>query len=418
MNTGKDSMTNFDQRLRDAGISPEDVETQIQSPDTALLLTSRELILVDGERLQRGRLRDITGVKIVKTGELNVRSAAETLIEGNVLGFERTERKMFFDAVKDATARAKASVTGAAMPAPSLLDNMPPPPSYSNAPAVTSTADDWRALTAAAAANNAADTPMKSAAAEEFPVPFPDAEQKAFSEWDDPVEAVVPQASQAQSLGDADPWASAKQTFEVEPEKSSGQADGAHFTPSSSGDLQSASSHNMSSESSSAAADSGWNDPFEHAPSDANALNLAADNRAMPAAVSTNNDWGGDTLNASSALGMEKSDMERKVSIITNDNTPTLLAVSRWLKIMAALFFLSGAAFTATLFPQGNSSPLGYFVLLAALFASILFSLMAWGLSELLSAFAANAQDMRAIRRATLGQIRAARFLFSAACAF
>ena len=70
---------------------------------------------------------------------------------------------------------------------------------------------------------------------------------------------------------------------------------------------------------------------------------------------------------------------------------------------MAALFFLSGAAFTATLFPQGNSSPLGYFVLLAALFASILFSLMAWGLSELLSAFAANAQDLRAIRRATLG---------------
>jgi hypothetical protein len=396
-------MTNFDQRLRDAGISPEDVETQIHSPDTALLLTSRELILVDGERLQRGRLRDITGVKIVKTGELNVRSAAETLIEGNVLGFERTERKMFFDAVKDATARAKASVTGAAMPAPSLLDNMPPPPSYSNAPAVTSTADDWRALTAAAAANNAAENPgtftppaiapVSEPEAQEFPVPLPDAEHKSFSEWDDPVEPALPQASQAQSLGDNDPWASAKQTFEVEPEKSSAQPlDGAHFTPVT-GD----------SHLNTANADSGWNDPFEHAPAGANAMNLAAEKDSLPAAMPLSNDWGGDTLNASSALGMEKSDMERKVSIITNDNTPTLLAISRWLKIMAGLFFFSGAAFTATLFPKGDSGLLGYFVLLAALFASILFSLMAWGLSELLSAFAANMQDMRAVRRATLG---------------
>jgi hypothetical protein len=414
-------MTNFEQRLRDAGISPEDVETQIQSPDTALLLTSRELILVDGERMQRGRLRDITGVKIVKTGELNVRSAAETMIEGNVLGFERTERKMFFDAVKDATARAKASVTGATMPAPSLLDNMPPPASYSPASTVTSTADDWKALTAAAA-NEAADTPMSTAAftpptltppavtpmvdpeAREFSVPLPEAEHKAFSEWDDPVEA----SPLAQSSEEHDPWASTKQTFEVEPEKLAGQQGDsqqlASWSADSSTDNHNADKHSTDNHSAAAHLDSAWNDPFEHTPVGSSNMNLAdAESHSLPAAVPAGNDWGGDTLNAASALGMEKSDMERKVSIITNDNTPTLLAVSRWLKIMAALFFLSGAAFTATLFPQGNSSPLGYFVLLAALFASILFSLMAWGLSELLSAFAATAQDMRAIRRATLG---------------
>ena len=109
-------MTNFDQRLRDAGISSDDVETQIQSTETALLLTAREIVLLEPYRIQRGRLRDITGVKIVKTGELSVRSAAESMIEGNVLGFEKTERKLFFDAVKDATARAKASVTSATLP--------------------------------------------------------------------------------------------------------------------------------------------------------------------------------------------------------------------------------------------------------------------------------------------------------------
>jgi len=136
-------MTNFDQRLRDAGISTDDVETQIQSADTALLLTAREIVLLEPQRVQRGRLRDITGVKIVKTGELSVRSAAESMIEGNVLGFEKTERKLFFDAVKDATARAKAGVTNATLP-PTL-----PSPESLDVTASHTSADDWRALTSA-----------------------------------------------------------------------------------------------------------------------------------------------------------------------------------------------------------------------------------------------------------------------------
>ena len=123
-------------------------------------------------------------------------------------------------------------------------------------------------------------------------------------------------------------------------------------------------------------------------------------------AVQTSSDgWGGDLLEANKSLSgpFENSDLERKVSALNGDHTSTLTALSRWLKIMAVMFFLSGAAFTATLLPADSSNVLEYFVLLSALFGSVLFSLIAWGLGELLSAYAISMQDLKAIRRATLG---------------
>ena len=385
-------MTNFDQRLRDAGISTEDVETQIQSAETALLLTSREIVLLEPHRVQRGRLRDITGVKIIKTGELSVRSAVESMIEGNVLGFEKTERKLFFDAVKDATARAKASVTNATLPpliSPDSLD----------APTAKSSADDWQALVSAPATPH-----IEVSATADFaqvaqpshsvaPDPF-DVQQIAAADPRSEPDFAPNSSAWNQTLGESapdasdDPWKASKQTFEIEPEKPVSPADPwlvASADPPGNVPLSNA---------------SGWSDPFA-----ANPAVAAAPLAAVTAVQTSNDDWGGDLLEASKALNgpIEKSDLERKVSALSGDNTSTLQAFSRWLKIMAVLFFLSGAAFTATLFPADTSNILGYFVLLSALFGSMLFSLIAWGLGELLNAYAISMQDLKAIRRAILG---------------
>ena len=385
-------MTNFDQRLRDAGISSDDVETQIQSTETALLLTAREIVLLEPYRIQRGRLRDITGVKIVKTGELSVRSAAESMIEGNVLGFEKTERKLFFDAVKDATARAKASVTSATLPV--SAEALYPP-------ALRSSADDWQSLVSASDAQNTQVSSTASSAIADFEAltqsshgaaPDPLGLQSIAGSPSEPDFApnispwVQAPGSDASEPGASDdPWKSSKQTFEVEPEKLVSPADpwlAASAEPASSVPTQS------------------WNDPFS-AKSAASAAPLAA-----VTAVQTSSDgWGGDLLEANKSLSgpFENSDLERKVSALNGDHTSTLTALSRWLKIMAVVFFLSGAAFTATLLPADSSNVLEYFVLLSALFGSVLFSLIAWGLGELLSAYAISMQDLKAIRRATLG---------------
>jgi hypothetical protein len=395
-------MTNFDQRLRDAGINPEDVTTRMQSADSALLLTSRELVLLEADRIQRARLREITGVKIIKTGELNVRSASEMLIEGNVLAFEKTERKMFFDAVKDATATAKASVTGGMLPAPALLEPPLPEASHINPPVspalLTSSAEDWRALTS---------TPPETAVPIFDPIPFepstPSSSQpevapftpsllesssSTTSDWDDPLTSERTLAPEVKTDDPDDPWTSAKQTFEVEPEKPAESVTQDSWT------------------SPVTDPDAGWNDVFDNKSDTSNqstSSGVATGAALGMVASSGDSDWGGDTLDAAKALSPEKSALERQAVNSSGDNTATMMAVSRWLKIMAVLFFLSGAAFTATLFPDNASDLLGYFVLLAALFGSILFSLIAWGVSELLSAYASNVQDLRAIRRATLG---------------
>jgi hypothetical protein len=415
-------MTNTEQRLRDAGISPEDVETQIHGQDKALVITARELVFLNGDDVQRGRLRDITNVKTAKTGELSVRSASESLLDGNILGFDRTELKFFFEGVKNAIARAKASVTSGSLPSTPAFapdsnasNSLASSQSAFGSRSVTTTADDWRALT-----TPSADTPMSGVVlgldTPDSPLvaPASDAHQAEMaadtrspapahlSDWDEPTKTdhsapdhsmpahSMPVPSEATSP-EEDPWISTKQTFEVEPEHSDAQTAPAHLQNQN---------ENLPEQ---ALADSSWNDPFDHKPVINEAVGTQ-DEAALGGVASTpSSQWGGDTLEASKALSMERPDMERKVSVIGTDNLAALQGVSRWLKIMAALFFLSGAAFTVTLLPKDSSNLLGYFVLLAALFGSILFSLIAWGVSELLSAYAVSLQDLRSIRRATLG---------------
>ncbi len=403
-------MTNTEQRLRDAGISPEDVETQIHGQDKALVITARELVFLNGEDIQRGRLRDITNVKTAKTGELSVRSASESLLDGNILGFDRTELKFFFEGVKNAIARAKASVTsGSLPPMPAFAPDSTAPSSFTSSQSafesrsVTTTADDWRALT-----TPSADTPMSGVVlgldTPDSPpaAPVSDAHEMTadtgspalahLSDWDEPTKTdhaalAMPALSEAASP-EEDPWISTKQTFEVEPEHSAAPTAPVHLQ------------NQNESLPEQAVADPSWNDPFDHKP----IINEAVGDAALGGVAPTpSSQWGGDTLEASKALSMERPDMERKVSVIGTDNLAALQGVSRWLKIMAVLFFLSGAAFTVTLLPKDSSNLLGYFVLLAALFGSILFSLIAWGVSELLSAYAVSLQDLRSIRRATLG---------------
>jgi hypothetical protein len=402
-------MTNFDQRLREAGIAGEDIETQIQSADTALVLTARELILLEEQRVQRARLRDITAVKIVKTGELSVRSASESLIEGQVLGFEKTERKLFFDAVKEATARAKASVTNASLPGltPVAPIISAPPPVNDR---VTDTSDDLRALLTAPTDDSPPifndplpsgfDTSRSSPAAEAEPSrveTLPSSEPQTITVRADPPD------STADAPREEDPWTANKQTFEVEPEKPASAHSNDPWVSATADPIPAATAAATSTPS----AASGWDNPFEP----------SSNSNAAPAitSVQVSNDWSGDALNASTALGagaaagmvagsaVEKSDLERKVTVMGADNTGTLLSVSRWLKILAVLFGLSSAAFVVTLAPADQGNVLGYLILIPIMFGSFLLALMAWGLGELLSAYAASNQDLRTIRRATLG---------------
>jgi hypothetical protein len=408
-------MTNLEQRLRDAGILVDDIETQIQSADTALVLTGRELILLEDHRVQRARLRDITGVKIVKTGELSVRSASEAMIEGNVLGFEKTERKLFFDAVKEATARAKASVTNASLPgltppslapvssqSPAVADTEPPPPARDP---LKDTSDDWRALLSAPASDSPpvfSDPPVHNDAFAARAQVDPSLDGHAPN----PLASVaVEDWAKSSAVNEPDPWTANKQTFEVEPEKPAPPPSNDPWVPATASETTSTASPVAAS------APSSWEDPFDPP--------TTKPSEAHVTSVQVSNDWGGETLNASTALGATGAaaagmvagaagagvveQAERKVTVLGADNVGTLLSVSRWLKILGVVFGLSSTAFVATLAPSDSANVLGYLILIPIMLGSILLALMAWGLGELMHAYASSSQDLRTIRRATLG---------------
>lgn len=131
----------IDARLLDAGIAPQDVQTRLDGRDKVFVITARELAYADAEGVKRASLREVSKVASGKTGALSVTSPSGTLIEASVRGFDVTDLKVFFDAVKIAIARAKgapadserSAATTAVMPGVGPLDAASAAPSHAAA---------------------------------------------------------------------------------------------------------------------------------------------------------------------------------------------------------------------------------------------------------------------------------------------
>jgi hypothetical protein len=357
-----------DQALLDAGIQAGDVETRLEGQGgKTLLISKRELLYFENGQLQRARLREIVNVKTAKSGELTVKSPTESLIEGSIKGFDLAELKFFFEGVKNAIARAKASATGSDLPAPKAPEPIAPPTPEPIAPP-PSAASSW-------------DTPAPPSA------------------WN------TPPSSSA--------WMPEKQTFEVAPDVIPQQ-----LNPTKSGSvppLLNASA--MIPPPSPSLPSKPAVDPFadlaKNAPSSSDdwdspnaTINLKPDTGATAIMVpsSGTGEWGGEVMDATKALD-SKTPQKGKTNVRIGDNSAALEGIARWLRILSLTFFVTSAAVPAVLFLEsGSSLAILTLVLMAvAMLGSLLLALMAWGLSELLMAWAKASSDLRSIRKATLG---------------
>jgi hypothetical protein len=378
----------IDQALLDAGIQAGDIETRLEGQGgKTLLITKRELLYFENGQLQRGRLREIVNVKTAKSGELTVKSPSESLIEGSIKGFDLAELKFFFEGVKNAIARAKASATGSDLPAPKTPAPVAPPAPISVAP----------------------------------PVPEPIAPPSPASSWDNPAPASngwnTPPSSSA--------WMPEKQTFEVAPDVVQPNKDSwadleADLNPAKSGSvppLLNASAMipppspslpakpavdpfaDLAKNASGQASSDDWDNPSA-------TINLKPDTGATAIMVpsSGTGEWGGEVMDATKALD-SKTPQKGKANVRIGDNSASLEGIARWLRILSLTFFVSSAAVPAVLFLEsGSNLAILTLVLMAvAMLGSLLLALMAWGLSELLMTWAKASNDLRSIRKATLG---------------
>ncbi len=381
----------IEQELREAGIVSEEIETRLDGQgNKTLIITKRELLYFD-VKLQRARLREIVNVKTAKTGELSVKSPSENLIEGSIKGFDLAELKFFFEAVKSAIARAKASATGVDLPIPKMAAE-PPAPSAWEAPPASS----W----------------------ENTPTAVPSAPAPA---WDD------------KPMPPPNAWMPEKQTFEVgpevspprpsfpEPERSLSRdswADlDAELNPAKSGsvppllnasamipapnpvkapidpfaELAKNAPRNVSSDE--------WGSPSQP-------INLKPDpvGTAVMVPSSASGEWGGDVMDATTALD-SKTPKSAKNTPRFGDNTAALEGIARWLRILSIVFLLVGAILPASILLEAEFNPnLGQLALIIVSFlGGLLLPLIGWGMSELLTSWAKAAGDLRSIRKATLG---------------
>jgi hypothetical protein len=380
----------IDQALLDAGIQDADVETRLEGQGgKSLLITKRELLYFENGQLQRGRLREIVNVKTAKSGELTVKSPNESLIDGSIKGFDLAELKFFFENVKNAIARAKASATGADLAAPKAPEPAPPAPP----PVSTPPASAW-------------DNPSPSA-----------------SSWDNPPAP----ASGWNTPPTSSAWMPEKQTFEVAPDvipqkpsKDSWADLEADLNPAKSGSvppLLNASA--MIPPPSPSLPSKPAVDPFadlaKNAPSRPSSddwdspsatINLKPDTGATAVMVpsSGTGEWGGEVMDAAKALD-SKTPQKGKVNVRIGDNSAALEGLARMLRIMSLGFFIASAGVQAALLLNSNFSPdtLTVMLMVVGFIGSVFFALLGYAISELIFNWAKASADLRSIRKATLG---------------
>ncbi len=386
---------------QDLGIQPEDIETRLEGQGgKVLIITARELIYYDNSGLQRGRLREIVNVKTAKTGELTVKSPTESLIEGSIKGFDLAELKFFFESVKSAIARAKASATGTDFPTPKAVVPEPAP---------------------AALGSMWGDAP---------PAPDPSWDAKPDPSWD-----AKPPAPTWDTTPPTPPntWMPEKQTFEVGPdvsahlpEKDSWADLDSELNPAKSGSLPGllnasamipAPSPVFSSPSKAAI------DPFADLARNARSnsgddwgssnqpINLKPDAKpdigatGVMVASSASGEWGGEIMDASTALDAKTPKSGKNQAMRLGDNTAAIEGIARWLRILSIVFLVVGSVLPASILIEADFSPSlnQWALIVVSFFGGLLLPLIGWGVSELLVSWAKAASDLRSIRKATLG---------------
>jgi hypothetical protein len=374
-------MESIDQRLSDVGIQALDVEMRLDGSEKALVLTERELVYLDQERVQRVRLRDITKVQTTKTAGLNIRVGEENAIEGSIRGFDVTELKLFFDAVKTSIARAKATATGTNLPGLSAISTGEFVEPAIETPVTSST---W-------------DSPINK---------FPNLAAETPS-------AVATSSSVTSSPATSDDWG-----FEKTSKDSWADLDAA-LRPATSGGLPPIMEamtpppadspmpvvHNVDPfadliRTPTPSKPDSFNDAF--APTVPSAPSPAVTTGVMVSSSPTA-DWSGDTLDAKNALNT-KAAKDAADPISTNSNQiATMRALSRALYWLSIIFMFASLSIPAVLLQNQNRDLIANAVILAAFVGGLLVTFIGLGISELLGAWAKAAGDLRSIRKATLG---------------
>ncbi len=416
----------IDQVLEDAGVLLEDIETKLEGQNgKTLLITKRELLYIENSRVQRGRLREIINVKTAKTGELNVKSPTDNLIEGNIKGFDLSELKFFFESVKGAIARAKASVTGTDIPVPKAV--VP-----ATAPAIVPTP-----VAVNATANPSASWDDKPASAWD---------DKPASAWDDKPSTVwdAPTAPPVSTWDDkptpvsswdtapaSSTWMPEKETQEVQPDmpahdpqKDSWADMDSQLNPAHSGSvpgLLNASAMIPAPGPSFPKPAKPAIDPFADLAKNAQGrvsgddwgssnapINLKPDPDISGTAVmvpsSASGEWGGEIMDASTALNAKKNS-KNTPRMQLGDGTSSMEGIARWLRILSIVFLFVGSSLPASILLDSEFSPnLSQLALIIVSFlGGLLIPLTGWGVAELLTSWAKASVDLRSIRKATLG---------------
>jgi hypothetical protein len=385
----------IDQVLQDAGVLLEDIETRLEGQNSkSLLITKREMLYVEDTRLQRAKLREIVNVKTAKTGELTVKSPSDNLIEGSIKGFDLSELKFFFETVKGAIARAKTSVTGTEIVVPKAIV---PAPEAGALPM-----DDWD------------DKPIT--AQDDKPVsPWDDKPIPAWSDnkpvpaWDD---KPAPNA-----------WMPEKETQDVQPEPAhdpqkdswadmDSQLNPAHT--SSIPGLLNASAMIPAPGPTFPKPSKAAIDPFADLAKNAQdrvddlSNNLKPDPDVSGTAVivpsSANSEWGGEIMDASTALNAQKNN-KNTPRMQLSSSASSMEGIARWLRFLSIVVLFTGPLLPASILIESEFSPnLNQLALIIVSFlGGLLIPLIGWGMAELLTSWVKASADLRSIRKATLG---------------
>ncbi len=397
----------IDEHLQNAGIAADDIETRLDGQNgKTLLITKRELLYFDQAGLQKAKLREIVNVKTAKTGELNVRSPNEALIEGSIKGFDLSELKFFFEAVKGAIARAKTSVTGSEMPPARAAEPAPPPEPIATPPIADAplAATDWD------------DVPTVTTSSDAWAAP-----QAAAADWDSPASGA---------------WTPEKQTFEIPPDLpnrnrvSDSWADlEAELNPTKSGSMPGLLNPSAMIPAPAPVFPPAKDaiDPFADLARNA-AQKVSGDNWGAPPAPinvkasdsgvsatgimvpsSASGEWSGEIMDASTALDT-KAPKEAKNNnnvrqVRLGDQSGSMEIVARWLRILSLIFAASCAFLSAALLVAAKFEPslTEWAMIFAAFFLGLLLPMIGWGIAALLSNWVSASKDLRSIRKATLG---------------
>ena len=396
-------MEAIETRLREVGVLDHDIRTRLNGPDKALVVTQRELVYADETGVQRTDLRDITKVATTSSGALSVRSAHGSSIEGSIRGFDVTELKFFFESVKTSVAQAKATLTS--------------PPKSDGAPV-----DPWDELPTSRFAGSSPSVPPATrlnGTTTNGPSMINGASShlNGASKLNGAAEPHLER--QTLELPPLDPAALSRMSENVRPEANQPRVtDSGVFSPRATSEIPPSLPNlgvpNLNPRASQEIPPSRPRMDVRYGDqnnSKADALGYALpDNQfetgslgalKAPSVVPSSNDWSGEAFDPKVSL---ETRHPSSISI-----TPTLVEsvagmkpIARWLRVLAGIFLLAGFGMVIATMPGEKAAPGMWAYPVYYLTGSILLSIVAFGVAELLSVVSDMASDVRTTLRVTL----------------